>query len=119
MINKHKKIQEDFRKDFMELCKKYGVFYSIDENFSDITLYEFDGELNIDDFEDIKFEDCRWVDENNKRMEEINILKEKLKDYEEELENSVDEKEIKQLNRNIDVCKSTIKFLNKIYGFGC
>lgn len=117
MINKYKKIQEDFRKDFMELCKKYGVFYSIDENYADITLYEFNGELNIEDFEEIKFEECRWEDEINERLEKINIWKEKLKGYEEELENSVDEKEIKQLNYNIDLCKRTIKNLNNLFGF--
>ena len=115
MINKYKEIQENFRKDFMELCKKYNVFYTIDENYADISLYEFDGELNIEDFEEIKFEECRWQDEIDKQIEKINQWKEKQKMYEEELEHSEDEKEIEQLKYNISLCKSTIKNLNRLF----
>ena len=71
--------------------------------------------INIEKFEEIKFEELE--DEINKRIEHVNTWKKTLKNYEEDLKNSIDEEEIKQLNRNIGICKRAIKDLNKIYGF--
>ena len=115
MNEKYKEIQENFRKDFMELCMKYGIHYSINENYADISLYMFDGEYSIEDFEEIKFDECRLEEEYEKHMKKIKSWEEKIISYKKELELVNDDNIRTTINNKILFCESTIKNLNRLY----
>ena len=115
MNKKYNEIQENFRKDYMELCMKYGVHYSINENYADISLYIFNGKYSIEDFEEIKFDECRMEEEYEKHIEQINYWKELLEKYKQDLDIVEDSNMKTSIQNKILLCEATIKNLKSLY----